>query len=351
MGRTSVERFLRLSQMAFFFIVLLGSCGTAFGSVATGFYIRCEFELTDGGSVSGYFETYNNGEYKAPAVTGLVTAPSGINMRDKPSSKGKALKKLPKDTQLIVLSTEGEMVEIEGRKAPWFMVKAGELEGHVFGGFVQVASQSGGGSASDSYTFSEIAGDSGSVAEPVNGEFFMKRFIRTPTSDGGSEESSRTIRVYKEIHALNYSPKRKKDMKCDEIERNSFLGVLDSDVVEIEKSRIGNVRVTGFREGDIAPLLVLKRDELEWLRNPAKALFSVENYPEGVVALISYNDDYNTPEKLETLLRGFIDTKKSLSIPADAGWWYPIYDASSEQEFRKSFLPGDVLMLLYHVSD
>lgn len=338
--------------MTALFIAFLSFCGTAFGSVATGFFIGCEFELTDGSSLSGYFETYNSGEYKLPPVTGFVTAPSGINLRDKPSAQGKALKKLPNNAQLIVLSTEGDTDEIEGRKAPWYSVKADGLEGYAFGGFVQLASQSAGASAAgQSYTYSEIGGGDDSPAEAVNGEFFMKKFVRNTAAGGESDDGALTIRLFKEIHVLNYLPKLAERTKCEQIERNSFLGVLDSDIVEVEKSRIRNVRVTGFREGDIAPVLVLNTDELARLQKPAEAFVSVERYPEGVVALVSYTSEYNTPAKLESLFRSFAGKRTVASQPADAEWWYPIYDKASEQEFRQSVLPKDVVLLLYHTQD
>ncbi|HOT30279.1 MAG TPA: SH3 domain-containing protein [Candidatus Ozemobacteraceae bacterium] len=332
-------------------IAFIGICGALSASTGACWYLKCEFETTDGAKITGYYETCSYGVFKAPALAGFVAAPSGVNLRDAPSAKGKAVKKLPDATPLAVLSRDGDQVEIEGKKAPWFKVKAGDLEGYVFGGFVQIASpDEGGTTAAEAWTFAEMDGDGSMREEPVNGEFFLKKFVRE--ADGAGSEASQTgIGVFREIHELRYKPELGQNVMCDQIERNSFMGALDTDFVEIEKSKLKSVRVLDVREGGIAPLLVLKKDELERLGKPAKALFSVENDPEGVVALVSYSNDYSTPQRLEALLKGFAESRKTAEIPADAGWWYPIYEKGAEQEFRQTVLPKDVVLLTYHVQD
>lgn len=345
-GRSSLH-----SLQALLCIAFIGVCGALFASTGTCWYLKCEFETDDGAKVTGYYETCSYGVFKAPAVAGFVAAPSGVNLRDAPSAKGKALKKLPDATPLAVLSRDGDQVEIEGKKAPWFRVKAGDLEGYVFGGFVQIASPGEGGTATAAvWTFAEMDNEGKMREEPVTEEFFLKKFVR-PADGAGSEASQTGIGVFREIHELRYKPELEQNILCDQIERNSFLGALDTDFVEIEKSKLTRVRVLDVREGGIAPLLVLKKDELERLRNPAKALFSVENFPEGVVALVSYSDNYSTPQKLEALLKSFAGSRKSSEIPADVGWWYPIYEKGAEQEFRQTVLPRETVLLMYQVQD
>lgn len=345
------DRSPRLLLQALLCIAFIGVCGALFASTGSCWYLNCEFETDDGAKITGYYETCTYGVFKAPAAAGFVAAPSGVNLRDAPSAKGKALRKLPDATPLAVLSTDGEPVEIEGKTAPWFKVKAGDLEGYVFGGFVRIASQSEGTTAGNgAWTYAEMDGDGTMREEPVNGEFFLKKFVRA-ADGGGSDESRTRIHVFKNIHELRYKPELEQSVMCDQIERNSFMGALDTDFAGIEKSRLKSVRVLDVREGGIAPLLVLKSDELERLGKPAKALFSVENSPEGVVALVSYSNNYSTPQKLEALLKGFAESRKSAEIPADAGWWYPIYEKGAEQEFRQTVLPQDVVLLIYHVQD
>lgn len=327
-------------------ITFIGVCGVLFASTGTCWYLTCEFETSDGAKTSGSYETCTYGVFKAPAVTGTVTAPSGINLRETPSTKGNALKKLPDAAELTVLSTDGEPVEIEGKKAPWFKVKTGDLEGYVFGGFVRIASPS----AAGSWTYAEMGNDGIMREEAVDDVFFMKKFVRS-AEDEASGTSHPGIGIFKEIHSLQYKPARVENISCDQIERNSFMGARDTDYVEIDTSRLKGVRVLDVREGGIAPLLVLKADELERLKKPALAFFSVENFPEGMVSLVSYSVKYSTPQKLEALLKQFASSRKSTEIPADAGWWYPIYEKGAEQEFRQTVLPKDVILLMYHVQD
>jgi len=345
-GRSS--RFL---LQAFLCIAFFGVCGALFASTGSCWYLNCEFETDDGAKITGYYETCTYGVFNAPAAAGFVSAPSGVNLRDAPSAKGKALRKLPDATPLAVLSTDGDPVEIEGKTAPWFKVKAGDLEGYVFGGFVRIASQSEGITAEcGAWTYTEMDGDGTMREEPVNGEFFLKKFVRAANGDG-SDAAQERLHVWKNIHELRYKPELEQNVMCDQIERNSFMGGLDTDFAEIEKDRIKSVRVLDVREGGIAPLLILKRDELERLEKPAKALFSVESSPEGVVALVSYSDNYSTPPKLEALLKEFTNSRKSADTPADAGWWYPIFEKGAEEEFRQFVLPKDVILLIYHVQD
>jgi len=351
MNSISSDGYRRRAFQALLCIAFLGVSGALFASTGTCWYLKCEFETADGANVTGYFETCSYGVFKAPAVTGFVAAPSGVNLRDAPSAKGKALKKLPDATPVAVLSTDGDPVEIEGKKAPWFKVKAGDLEGYVFGGFVQIASTSSERTAeAGAWIYAEMDGEGAMREEPVSGEFFMKKFVRE-VSDGGFESSRPGIHIYRAIHNLAYKPDLDRNVLCDQLERNSFMGALDTDFVEIEKNKLKSVRVFDVKEGGIAPLMVLKQDELERLEQPAKAFFSVENFPEGVVALVSYSDEYSTPQKLEALLKGFANSRKSAEIPADAGWWYPIYEKGAEQEFRQTVLPRDVILLMYHVQD
>ncbi len=341
----------RLLLQAFLCIAFFGICGTLSASTGGCWYLNCEFEMDDGAKITGYYETCTYGVFTAPAAAGFVAAPSGVNLRDAPSAKGKALRKLPDATRLVVLSTDGAPVEIEGKTAPWFKVKAGDLEGYVFGGFVRIAAPGEGNTAGNGFwTYAEMESDGTMREEPVNGDFFLKKFVRT-VDTGGSDTSPTTIHVFKNIHELRYKPELGRNVICDQIERSSFMGARRTDFVGIEKNRLKRVRVLDVREGGIAPLLILDSAELERLGKPAKALFSVESSPEGIVALISYSDNYSSPQKLEALLKEFTNSRKSAETPADAGWWYPIFEKGAEEEFRQTVLPRDVILLIYHVQD
>ncbi|HOY67633.1 MAG TPA: SH3 domain-containing protein [Candidatus Ozemobacteraceae bacterium] len=330
---------------AFCAAVLLLSSGVAFGSMATALYIRATFGLTDGSSVTGYCEVWNDGAYQPVPLAGQVTAPSGVNLREQADARSNALRKLPYDAGLIVLSMDGKPVEIEGKSAPWYHVRAGDLEGYVFGGFIRLAATA----ATGSYTYRPVSADTASEPQPLTGEVFMDSVIRPQAAD---PEAARTpLNIYREIHRLCYLPGDTSHAGGDAIDRNARFGYIASDLVELAWSDIRSARLHEIIEGDITPIIDLGSAATDLLKKPSLACFSVERYPEGVVSLISYNDAYTNPGQLEELLRSFLAGKTLPQAPKDAEWWFPIYDAAVEREFRSRILPENVMLLIFHVPD
>lgn len=182
-------------------------------------------------------------------------------------------------------------------------------------------------------------------------DYLLKRYLH-------KEDGPSSIEIYKEIHELHYLPKLKSKINDDTyIPRISSVGIRDSDVIEINNNMIRKAHVIKciiLKDEVFADPLILNKRELEALEKPAKAFFSVENYPDGVVSLISYNPDWDTPDKLKSLLKKFINTKKFVKL--DYGedpnaWWNPIYKEEDEKEFRQQYLPKDIILLIYHVQD
>lgn len=338
-------RWMRYMAVAGGITAVLLSCGTAFGSVATALYIRAVFDLADGTTETGYCEVWNGGEYQPVQKRGRVTAPSGVNLREKADARSTALKKLPRDTEVTVLSTDGEPVEIEGNKAPWYQVRSGDLEGYVFGGFIRIDETL----APGSYTYRPIDADPSATPRPLTGEVLMNTVIRPGAAD--PEISRKALDIYRNIHRLKYLPERKENAAGDAIERIARFGSTASDTIGLAWADIRSVRILDLIEGDIAPIIEVSSAEAAMLEKPSLACYAVERYPEGVVSLISYNGAYTSPGQLETLLRSFLKGKTTDTAPADAEWWYPVYDAAIEREFRAKALPDKVILLIYHVPD
>ncbi|NVO84890.1 DnaJ domain-containing protein [Hymenobacter terrestris] len=79
----------------------------------------------------------NKVHYFRPAGTdAYVTADKGIFLRDTPQSAGKALASLPKYTYLKLVSTDGQLEIIEGKKAPWYQVENDSLQGWVWSEYI-----------------------------------------------------------------------------------------------------------------------------------------------------------------------------------------------------------------------
>jgi hypothetical protein len=155
-------------------------------------------------------------------------------------------------------------------------------------------------------------------------------------------------RAYRRLFRLHYLPERADRAAYEQEVRISFAGVLAAEEVWLpwSKDGIDRVRVLECVELNIAPVVVLDRQELALLKKPALAFFSVEQYPEGNVSLMSYNPRYDTPAKLESLLRRFVEGKPPVG---DAEWWSPIYKA--KYDFVDEYLPQDIVLLIYSVTD
>lgn len=186
--------------------------------------------------------------------------------------------------------------------------------------------------------------------------------------------SSEVLDIYRNIYKLNYLPVNKKKRHCGEGEyandcqstgRISFVGVLKSEGTQVKASSIKNIKVESCQDfpGEVAPTVELQNNtELELLKTPAKAFYTVEHFPEGNVSLISYNDKFDTPEKLKLLLKDFLKNnlseklyKSGESCPwndekhAEECWWDGIY--SREKEFKKKYSQQNIILLIYHVTD
>ena len=69
-----------------------------------------------------------------PAV---VTAASGLSMREKPARTAKLVVKLDHGAKIEIIDRNGPTEQIEGKRSSWFKVNSGGHTGWVFGGFVQ----------------------------------------------------------------------------------------------------------------------------------------------------------------------------------------------------------------------
>ncbi len=337
----------RLLGTVFLTIFLLGLSHVSYGSLASSFFIGCEFTLSDGKTVRGYFQTWDDGEYIA-LQPGTVAAPSGLTLRDKPSVKGNKIMTLKRDAQVIVLDSTGEEETIEGKKSCWFRVRVGKDEGYAFGGFMQMTPP---GETPLPFIYAPFEDGKRIPELPVDGKFVMEKFVRSGSPEGAEPDDPeyRQLEVHPEIFSLDYFPRSDDRIFTDCEGRIARSGFLASDTIKVEKSLIKDVRVFGCRTGNVPPLLSLVPDELELLRKPAEAMFTVEEYPAGVVSLISYNKEYSSPKALENLLRKFVSGRKANEEDGAKEWWAPIY--SGEEEFREYVLPDDVLLFIYHVAD
>ncbi|WP_162303674.1 DnaJ domain-containing protein [Hymenobacter sediminis] len=80
----------------------------------------------------------NKLHYLRPAGTdAFVTADKGLYLRDTPHSTGKAIASLPKYTYLKLVSANGRLENIGGKKAPWYQVKSDTMQGWVWSGYVE----------------------------------------------------------------------------------------------------------------------------------------------------------------------------------------------------------------------
>lgn len=179
-------------------------------------------------------------------------------------------------------------------------------------------------------------------------EYFFKHFI---------QNKNELFSIYRKIYNLSYLPKSRNkiisEASAQDFMRTSFTGVLDSEEVKINPLLVKSARVLKCKELNVAPVVILNKEELDLLMKPSNAFFSVEHYPDGNVSLISYNSQWDTPDKLQTLLKEFIAKQKPVKRPEDYDedpyYWYPIY--VYEDEFRQQFLPKKIVLLIYHVTD
>lgn len=139
--------------------------------------------------------------------------------------------------------------------------------------------------------------------------------------------------------------------------RHTDGAYLDSEAVKVDENVIKARVYTCVDSNSVAPIVVLTKNELAMLQKPPKAIFSVEAYDDGagVVNLISYNLQWNTPRKLESLLKEFVifenRGKPWRGEDAEGGlyWWGPIY--KNADKFKQQYLPQGIVLLIYHVPD
>ncbi|MFW2331630.1 MAG: hypothetical protein ACN4E2_04975 [Nitrospinota bacterium] len=159
------------------------------------------------------------------------------------------------------------------------------------------------------------------------------------------------IFLYSGLTKLNYLPRQlsKRKIEAGGIDRMAFYAAAKESTKRVKTSDITNIKVTSCQNIGTAPIITVASSEIERLKGASVAILSVEHYPEGVVSLVSYNKDYDTPGKLEKLLKDYVKKKHTADKPKTSSWWYPIYD--NEKEFRDKKLPKDVILLIYHVTD
>jgi hypothetical protein len=71
----------------------------------------------------------------------------------------------------------------------------------------------------------------------------------------------------------------------------------------------------------------------------------------GHVSLVSYNPAWNIAEKLQDLLKQFLEGKPPVQTHRvhDPKWWDGICEDADE--FRTQYLPQNIVLLMYHVPD
>ncbi len=69
-----------------------------------------------------------------PAV---ITAASGLSLREKPARNAKLIVKLLQGTKVEIIDKNGPTEQIEGKRSNWFKVISGSRTGWAFGGFIQ----------------------------------------------------------------------------------------------------------------------------------------------------------------------------------------------------------------------
>ena len=73
-----------------------------------------------------------------PIEKGKVSAESGVNIREEPSSNSQKIGSLGFDTKITVLDTNGPKQTIENITSKWYLVTNGEITGWCFGGFINL---------------------------------------------------------------------------------------------------------------------------------------------------------------------------------------------------------------------
>ncbi len=67
----------------------------------------------------------------------IITAASGLSMREKPARTAKLIVKLRQGTKVEIIDKNGPAEQIEGKRSNWFKVNSSGQTGWVFGGFLQ----------------------------------------------------------------------------------------------------------------------------------------------------------------------------------------------------------------------
>ncbi|TFG60549.1 MAG: hypothetical protein E4H36_11915 [Spirochaetales bacterium] len=66
-----------------------------------------------------------------------INTPDGLNMRDAPSTQGKVLALIPGGTAVTMLEEKGDTFTIQGATGKWTKVQWKDMQGWVFGGFLE----------------------------------------------------------------------------------------------------------------------------------------------------------------------------------------------------------------------
>ncbi|MBI4125666.1 MAG: hypothetical protein HY466_07045 [Deltaproteobacteria bacterium] len=183
----------------------------------------------------------------------------------------------------------------------------------------------------------------------LNDEAFLKRFIKK----GADEE----VALFQKIYSIAYIPEKRDKICCDGADyllekRTSFTATLESERIKVNLATVKKAHIVSCQVIGVAPVVVLNKKELTLLQKPAIALFVDENYSTcGHISLASYNSQWDTPQKLQTLFKKYLSDQKILQPEgADAPWWRGICEHYYDH-FRKEFLPKNIVLLIYQVTD
>ncbi len=107
--------------------------GFAFGA-----YLKIgeKIQVTSNATTKTSTDDATKTDFKGVVQKGLITAKSGLTLREKPNASGKSIQVVPQNAEVGILEFTDEVVQIGDVHGSWCKVRYGKKEGYLFSGYI-----------------------------------------------------------------------------------------------------------------------------------------------------------------------------------------------------------------------